>query len=110
MKINYKIEIAANTDVGTKRTNNEDYIQIEDSLGLVVLADGMGGYVGGEIASKLATTTIINEIKKHIHSILSESYQTSFTSIDICDTIHKSVQVANKTVYEILLCIYSSLY
>ena len=67
MQINYKIEIAANTDVGTKRTNNEDYIQIEDSLGLVVLADGMGGYVGGEIASKLATTTIINEIKKHIH-------------------------------------------
>lgn len=103
MKINCKIEIASNTDVGTKRTNNEDYTQVEQSLGLVVLADGMGGYLGGEIASKLATTTIINEIKKNIHSKLSEPYQTSFISSDVYEIIHKAVKVANKIVYEMAI-------
>ena len=48
-------DFAALTDPGRVRANNEDTIAFDDaSLGLVLLADGMGGYNGGEVASGMA--------------------------------------------------------
>ncbi|VTU40130.1 Stp1/IreP family PP2C-type Ser/Thr phosphatase [Variovorax sp. PBL-E5] len=47
-------DFAALTDPGRVRTNNEDTIAFDASLGLVLLADGMGGYNGGEVASGMA--------------------------------------------------------
>ncbi len=47
-------DFAALTDAGRVRGNNEDAIAIDGSLGLAILADGMGGYNGGEIASGMA--------------------------------------------------------
>lgn len=47
-------EFAALTDAGRIRKNNEDAITFDASLGLAVLADGMGGYNGGEVASGMA--------------------------------------------------------
>ena len=45
---------AALTDPGRVRANNEDAIAFDASLGLAILADGMGGYNGGEVASGMA--------------------------------------------------------
>lgn len=52
-----KLSISAVTNTG-RRQNNQDAFLIDESLGLVVVADGMGGYEGGEIASKLATSAV----------------------------------------------------
>ena len=46
------------TDVGVKRTNNEDNYLINDELHLFVVCDGMGGHVGGEFASAIAVNTV----------------------------------------------------
>ncbi len=46
------------TDVGMKRTNNEDAYLINDELNLFVVCDGMGGHVGGELASSIAVNTV----------------------------------------------------
>jgi serine/threonine protein phosphatase PrpC len=46
------------TDVGVKRTNNEDNYLINDELNLFVVCDGMGGHVGGEFASAIAVNTV----------------------------------------------------
>jgi serine/threonine protein phosphatase PrpC len=46
------------TDVGIKRTNNEDNYLINDELNLFVVCDGMGGHVGGEFASAIAVNTV----------------------------------------------------
>lgn len=46
------------TDVGMKRTNNEDNYLINDELSLFVCCDGMGGHVGGEYASAIAVNTV----------------------------------------------------
>ncbi len=46
------------TDVGVKRTNNEDNYLINDEMSLFVCCDGMGGHVGGEFASAIAVNTI----------------------------------------------------
>jgi protein phosphatase len=46
------------TDVGLKREINQDSFLIDEDLGLYIVADGMGGHRGGEIASAMAVETI----------------------------------------------------
>jgi protein phosphatase len=53
-----RIEVAGQTDVGRKRTHNEDNFAIMAEYGLYVVADGMGGHASGEIASKMAVDTL----------------------------------------------------
>jgi len=57
------LEIACDTDVGMVRHENEDYLAINQGLGIAVLADGMGGYQAGEVASRLAVDTILSELQ-----------------------------------------------
>ncbi len=62
------LKIAGKTDVGKNRKNNEDYFIFESDLGLMIVADGMGGHNSGEVASKLATTICFEQIKKSIRT------------------------------------------
>jgi serine/threonine protein phosphatase PrpC len=59
-----RIETGARTDVGRVRKNNEDYYQIESSLNLYVLSDGMGGQAHGEVASTLTVQTIVSHCQQ----------------------------------------------
>jgi len=52
------------SDPGCVRQNNEDYYYVDPSLGVYLLADGMGGAVAGEMASRLAVETAL----KHIYA------------------------------------------
>ncbi len=58
MNLRGKIKIAEITDTGKVREHNEDAIGSNSELGLLVLADGMGGYNAGEVASGIAVQTI----------------------------------------------------
>jgi serine/threonine protein phosphatase PrpC len=53
-----KIRYAAKTDVGMKRTHNEDYFSLIEDEQLFLVADGMGGHASGEVASKMAAETM----------------------------------------------------
>ena len=52
-----RINCAGNSDIGLKRSNNEDSLVVEPGLGLLVVADGMGGAASGEVASKIFADT-----------------------------------------------------
>lgn len=54
----FTLRAGARTDEGTKRPNNEDSLLMLSERSLYVVADGMGGHAGGEIASKLAVEAI----------------------------------------------------
>lgn len=54
----------AQTDPGRARENNEDAVAFDDAMHLGVLADGMGGYKAGEIASGMATAFIKSELAR----------------------------------------------
>jgi len=56
------LEAVALTDKGCVRSNNEDYCLIDSSLGLYVLADGMGGAKAGECASRMAVETVAETV------------------------------------------------
>ncbi len=63
MNLAESLEIASCTDAGIVRSHNEDSIASDASIGFVVLADGMGGYNAGEVASGMATTVIATEMQ-----------------------------------------------
>ncbi len=68
MDLSEALEIASGTDPGMVRSNNEDSVAADASKGLVVLADGMGGYNAGEVASGMATTVITTELQQILKS------------------------------------------
>ncbi len=69
-----RIDIAAQTDTGRRKSNNEDYygvfrenvpdLELFDEGALLCVADGLGGHTGGEIASKLAVSVIKDMLKE----------------------------------------------
>ena len=64
MNLTKALEIFHLSDVGLRRRHNEDAITSDIENGLVVLADGMGGYKAGEVASEIAVMTIADELKE----------------------------------------------
>ena len=90
------IKACAKSDKGNVRETNEDYFYISNSLDqvqLYLLADGMGGYNGGEIASQLAVQTAKNYIENNFKDI--EKDRDS-----IIQLLGSSMEYANMVVYE----------
>ncbi len=70
MKIAEALEIFSQTDPGMVRSHNEDSVACELGCGLAVLADGMGGYNAGEVASGIAVSVVATEVS---HRLLNAS-------------------------------------
>ncbi len=66
MSTSQRIDSFSLSDPGAKRSHNEDSVATDNRIGLVVVADGMGGYKGGEVASALAVNTITGELENFI--------------------------------------------
>ncbi|HTZ90225.1 MAG TPA: Stp1/IreP family PP2C-type Ser/Thr phosphatase [Alloacidobacterium sp.] len=63
-----KLEVAGLTDVGCKRTNNEDNFGYDLAAQLFVVCDGMGGMAAGEVASSTAVNTLLRSFSEHAAS------------------------------------------
>ena len=66
MNISEALQIVTQTDTGMVRTQNEDSVLANPLRGLVILADGMGGYNAGEVASGMATALMATELEKEL--------------------------------------------
>ena len=55
---------AGQTDVGRVRSTNQDSFFVNDDNGIYIVADGMGGHAGGEIASRICVEQISDQIVK----------------------------------------------
>ncbi len=97
-----EIEYYADSDVGLKRELNEDSIGVtlnrDGSKGLFVLADGMGGHNAGEVASKLAVQTVLEEGKRELFS-----YQR-LTNSEIKDILRHIVYTAHEEILNMSKC------
>lgn len=59
-----QLEMAGSTDTGLVRQRNEDSITMNPEHGIAVLSDGMGGHLGGDVASRMAVEIIGEELLK----------------------------------------------
>jgi protein phosphatase len=90
------LEIATATHPGMVRSHNEDSIAADGEMGLAVLADGMGGYNAGEVASGIAVALIPTEIRK----ALSASVAQELNGGEMERLIHDQATRANTTIYQ----------
>lgn len=91
------MRILAKSDIGKAREMNQDSYYVsdldKDEIKLYILADGMGGYKGGEIASSLAVASARNHIFNNFKS-------TKKDRESILELIRQAVEHANKVVHE----------
>ena len=90
------MRILAKSDIGKTREMNQDSFFVSeetDEIKIFILADGMGGYKGGEIASKLAVHNARSFISNNFKNIPKERE-------DILKLIKDGIEYANLTVYE----------
>lgn len=101
MKLNKALEIAFVTDPGRVRNHNEDSLASDAAVGLVVLADGMGGYHAGEVASTIAVTRIFCETREGLATLVPGQTDREsglrYESLIVRDAIRK----ANEEVYQL---------
>jgi serine/threonine protein phosphatase PrpC len=96
-----KLECVALTDTGRVREHNEDTIGVDGEIGLLVLADGMGGYNAGEVASGIAVKTIVNLVREAVirEDLEGSDQETGLAraSIILRDAIYRANKIIHQT-------------
>jgi len=87
----FAFDLAVLSDVGTERPNQEDasgsYVE-SPVHGVIVVADGLGGYEGGELASRMAVDVTL------------ATYRESAASLGVAKRLYRAVQQANFDIYD----------
>lgn len=91
------MKVFTRTDIGKERSMNQDSFYVSENenngLNLYILADGMGGHKGGEIASKVAVTAVSKYITEKFNEISKDKQS-------ILDLIEDAIAFANSAIYE----------
>ena len=93
------IEIFCRTDTGRVREHNEDCVGADKSLGLAVLADGMGGYQAGEVASEMAIKTVIKQLNTVLKTSPCKPHHANHNYHSATVLLEQAVLKANKVIY-----------
>jgi serine/threonine protein phosphatase PrpC len=95
-----KIRYAAKTDVGMKRTHNEDYFSLMEDEQLFIVADGMGGHSSGEVASRMAAETVSEFYQRTKDEDATWPYKMDRSLSYIENRLVCGIKLANYKIYE----------
>jgi protein phosphatase len=96
------IESAGITDIGKKRKNNEDALFLDDELKLYIVADGMGGHLAGEVASKLVVETIRDYLTRFREGDDVEELEDTDESLSKeANRLLSGIKLANRGIYQV---------
>lgn len=90
------LEMAAATHPGMVRAHNEDCMDVDAPAGLAVLADGMGGYNAGEVASRMA----VDLVSSGIRAALAQRQTPDLAASRACALLSECSLRANAAIYE----------
>lgn len=95
-----KIESSGCSDVGKVRENNEDSYLIEEARGLYLVADGMGGHLGGKTASTMAVNTILEAVEDQYAELVEEARAEPVESSMLPRLLADAIRKACSTIFE----------
>ena len=96
-----RVEFASATDAGAVRKFNEDSIATDSEIGLMALADGMGGYMGGDVASSLAIAVVKEELaaaQGRLEPVESDAAKRNSSRTLV---MRRAVEKANQTILKV---------
>jgi PPM family protein phosphatase len=94
-RVTKQFDMASATDVGRVRAHNEDSLAADADIGLATLADGMGGYNAGEVASGIAVAMVPAEMRKFI----AEKSPNSLSDDDVRKLVATQAAKVNTAIY-----------
>jgi len=95
------LEIVNLSDTGRRRPHNEDSTASDASHGFALVADGIGGYKCGEMASALAITTIVRQLYKALGKSKATRVNAKAKLREISLSLQGAIEDANASVYEL---------
>ncbi|MDA8107164.1 MAG: Stp1/IreP family PP2C-type Ser/Thr phosphatase [Betaproteobacteria bacterium] len=103
MNLSKALEIATCTDTGMIRSHNEDSVVADSAHGLAVVADGMGGYNAGEVASGMATTVITSEMQQALARSRPHELDREAGAPLAARLLREQIRKANTSIYQAAL-------
>lgn len=100
MKLKEALEMASQTNHGMLRSHNEDSIACDSACGLVVLADGMGGYNAGEVASGIAVSVVATEISHRLLEVSTIDLDGQTDEALAVTLLRDNIQKANTSIFQ----------
>ncbi len=100
MDLSKALEVATATDPGMVRSHNEDSIAADAASGFVILADGMGGYNAGEVASGIATALLGTNLKQVLASVEPGGIETESGEPLAVKILREQIAGANASIYQ----------
>ena len=98
MKLGDALEVAVRTDPGLIRSHNEDAVYADAELGMAILADGMGGYNAGEVASGMATMLLASNFSRLLPAVFPAGARAS-DGVLVEQHIISEIRAANLAIY-----------
>ena len=98
MDIHDALEIVSQTNPGMVRSHNEDSVAYDADIGLVVLADGMGGYNAGEVASGIAVSVLSSEVRHHLEGARPDAQDDTGEELGVA-LLRDNVKKANLSIF-----------
>lgn len=86
------------SDVGRRRDHNEDRFLCNDQLGLYAVADGMGGHLGGERASRMAVEILEASLARAVEAATSGA--PDVTPLSPADALRAAIAEADRRIYD----------
>jgi len=95
-----KALVSAMSDIGKKRSINEDCFFLSKNDGLFIVADGMGGHLAGDMASKIAVDTIASFIRSsNKDTEMTWPYERIDSLSNNANKLNVAIKLANKKIY-----------
>jgi PPM family protein phosphatase len=100
MSLKGKLRCVGQTDTGRVREHNEDTIAYDSDIGLLVLADGMGGYNAGEVASGIAVKTIVGLVRDAVEREDLRNHDSAAGLARASIILRDAILRANKIIFQ----------
>lgn len=100
MDLRHTLEVINLSDTGRRRPHNEDSSVSDTSIGLVAIADGMGGYKAGEVASAIAVMCILTDVREGLRALAASGGGAGTGPSPHTELMRRAIAHANRHIYE----------